>query len=79
MDAGAIQSLIDKLRDLAATKFVTAGFTTPSLLSVTWSDGKRTDRAEFAKTNDGYIARRNNEPALYQLDSQGRRRYPGSQ
>lgn len=70
MDSGAVQSLIDKLRDLAATKFVTSGFTAPALtISVTWNDGKRTDRAEFAKTNDGYIARRASEPALYQLDN----------
>jgi hypothetical protein len=70
MDAGSVQSLIDKLRDVAATKFLTSGFSTPFLtISVTWNDGKRTDRAEFAKTNDGYIARRANEPAEYQLDN----------
>lgn len=70
MDPGSVQGLIDKLRDLAATKFVTTGFTTPAFaVSVTWNDGKRTDRAEFAKTNGGYIARRGNEPALYQFDN----------
>ncbi len=70
MDSGAVQALIDKLRDLAATKFLSGGFTTPALtITVTWSDGKRTDRAEFSKTNDGYIARRASEPALYQLDN----------
>ncbi len=70
LDVGTVQALIDKLRDLAATKFVTSGFTTPSFaVTVTWNDGKRTDRAEFAKTADAYIARRNSEPALYQLDS----------
>ncbi len=70
MDSGAVQALIDKLRDLAATKFATSGFTAPALtISVTWNDGKRTDRAEFAKANDGYIARRASEPALYQLDN----------
>ncbi|MBV9407044.1 MAG: DUF4340 domain-containing protein [Acidobacteriaceae bacterium] len=70
MDAGSVQALIDKLRDVAASKFVTTGFTTPSFaVSITWSDGKRTDKAEFAKTSDAYIARRVNEPALYQIDS----------
>ncbi|MBV9613111.1 MAG: DUF4340 domain-containing protein [Acidobacteriaceae bacterium] len=68
MDPGSVQALIDKLRDLAASKFVTSGFTNAMLaVSVTWSDGKRTDKAEFAKNTDGYIARRSNEPALYQL------------
>ncbi len=70
MDSGSVQSLIDKLRDLAATKFVSTGFTTPALaITVTWNDGKRTDKAEFAKVADGYVARRNDEPALYQLDA----------
>ncbi len=69
MDAGTVQSLVDKLRDLSATKFVTSGFTTPALtFTVTSNDGKRTEKAEFAKTADGYIARRENEAALYQLD-----------
>jgi hypothetical protein len=69
MDPGTVQALIDKLRDLSASKFVTAGFTTPeSTIVVTSNDGKRVEKAEFAKTADGYIARRENEAALYQLD-----------
>lgn len=70
MDPGKIQAFIDKLRDLSATKFVTEGFTTPTVtITVTSNDGKRVEKAEFAKANDGYVARRDNEPALYQLDS----------
>src|SRR5579875_3113483 len=70
MDAGSIQSFIDKLRDISATKFVTSGFTSPSLtITVTSNDGKRVEKVEFAKSADGYIAKRENEPALYQLDA----------
>jgi hypothetical protein len=70
MDAGSIQAFIDKLRDVAATKFVDSGFTSPMLaITVTSNDGKRTEKVEFAKSADGYIARRGSEPALYQLDS----------
>ena len=70
MDPSLVQALIDKLRDLSAEKFVTAGFTTPAFaVAVASNDGKRLEKAEFAKTADGYIARRQNEPALYQLDS----------
>jgi Domain of unknown function (DUF4340) len=70
MDAGTIQGLIDKLRDLAATKFVPAGFASPALtVAVTSNDGKRFEKIEFAKVADGYIARRENEPALYHLDA----------
>ena len=70
MDPGTVQAFIDKLRDLSATKFVNSGFTTPELsVAVTSNDGKRFEKAEFAKTADGYIAKRENEPALYQLDA----------
>jgi hypothetical protein len=70
MDPGTVQAFIDKLRDLSATKFVPSGFTTPELtVTVTSNDGKRVEKAEFAKVGDGYIARRENENALYQLDA----------
>jgi hypothetical protein len=70
MDPGTVQALIDKLRDLSASKFVTSGFTTPEFsATITSNDGKRVEKAEFAKVADGYIARRENEPALYQLDA----------
>ncbi len=70
MDPGSVQSFIDKLRDTAAMKFATAGWTSPVLtVAVTSNDGKRLEKIEFAKTGDGYLARRGNEPALYQLDS----------
>jgi len=70
MDPGAVQALIDKLRDLAATKFPSTGFTAPQFsVAVSWNDGKRTDKAEFAKASDAYIARRGTEPTLYQLDN----------
>ena len=70
MDAGSVQALIDKLRDVAATKFVTSGFTSPMLtVAITSNDGKRSEKAEFAKVNDGYLARRGNEPTLYQVDN----------
>ena len=70
MDPGSVQAFIDKLRDVAATKFAATGFTSPVMaVGVTSNDGKRFERVEFAKTNDGYLARRQNESLLYQLDS----------
>lgn len=70
MDSAQVQSVIDQLRDLAATRFVETGFTVPTLdVTVTSSDGKRVEKVEFSKTSDGYVARRANEPALYQLAS----------
>jgi Domain of unknown function (DUF4340) len=70
MDSGAVQSLIDKLRDLAASKFSTGALTNPEFsVTVVSNDGKRTEKVGFSKTADGYSASRGNEPALYQLDT----------
>ncbi|HEX4227583.1 MAG TPA: DUF4340 domain-containing protein [Bryobacteraceae bacterium] len=70
IDPASIQAFIDKLRDLSATKFVDTGFTTPEfMLTVVSNDGKRIEKVEFAKVADGYIAQREGEPALYQLDA----------
>jgi len=69
-DTGSVQAWIDKLRDLSATKFITTGFTSPAAtVTVVSNDGKRTEKVEFAKTSDGYVVRRANEPGLYQLDA----------
>ncbi len=70
MDAGTVQDLIDKIRDLSASKFVDSGFTAPLIdLTVTSNDGKRVEKVTISKAGDNYIAKRENEPALYQLDS----------
>jgi len=70
MDPGTVQAFLDKLRDLSATKFVTSGFTTPAAtVTVVSNEGKRTEKVEFAKTAEGYVARRENESAQYQLDA----------
>ena len=70
VDAAGAQSLIDKIRELSATKFLDSGFTTPLLeVTVTSNDGKRVERISISKSGDNYIAKRENEPALYQLDS----------
>lgn len=70
MDSATVESLVSKLRDLSATKFVDSGFSTPALdATVSSDDGKRTEKLEIAKAGDHYIAKRQNEPALYELDT----------
>jgi Domain of unknown function (DUF4340) len=70
MDANTVQPVIDKLRNLSASKFPDSGFTTPVLdATVTSSDSKRVEKVLIAKGRDHYIAKRENEPALYELDS----------
>lgn len=70
MDADSVQSAIAKLRDLAADKFPDTGFSNPTIaVLVASEDGKRTEKVQIAKSSDGYIAKRENEPALYHLSS----------
>ena len=70
LNAESVDSLISDLRDLSASKFPDSGFSNPDIeATVISDDGKRTEKVQIAKTGDHYIAKRENEPALYQLDS----------
>ena len=65
MDNISVQALLDKLRDLAAAKFVETGPAASTLdITVTSSDGKRVEKVSIA----GTLARRDGEAALYVLD-----------
>nr|MCU0247039.1 DUF4340 domain-containing protein [Bryobacter sp.] len=70
MDSFAVQSLIDKLRDLAAIKFpLTAPEGSTVELTVTSNAGKRIEKVRVAKTADNFwYARRDGEPAIYEVD-----------
>ncbi len=69
MDSATTQEMIDKLRDLSATQFPEKGFTTPVLdLTVTSNDGKRVEKVSLAQNGNDWFARRESEPAIYQLD-----------
>jgi hypothetical protein len=70
MDSTSVQALVDKLRDLAATKFPETGFTTPAItLAVVSDGGKRNEKVEIAASGANFIARRVGEPSLYELDA----------
>jgi hypothetical protein len=70
MNYDTVDSLISDLRDLSASKFLDSGFSNPEIeATVTSDDGKRRERVQIAKSGDRYIAKRENEPGLYQLDS----------
>ena len=71
LDAGRAESVVDKIRDLSASKFVDSGFTAPAIeLTVTSNDGKRVEKVQIAKKDAGYIARREGETALCELAAQ---------
>src|SRR3989440_211142 len=68
MDPGTVSALIDKIRDLSASKFREAGFTTVALnLTVTSDGGKHTEKVLISTNGDSFVAKRQDEPALYEL------------
>jgi hypothetical protein len=70
MDSSTVFDFLGKVRDLSASKFLDSGFTTPVLdLTVTSDSGKRKEKVLISKEGDHFVAKRENEPALYQLDS----------
>jgi len=70
MDESSVSTLVSEIRDLTATEFPASGFTTSAVeLTVTSDSGKRVEKALIAKNGDRYIAKRENEPALYELSA----------
>jgi hypothetical protein len=66
MDATSVQSVIARIRDLEATRFVAEGFGRPIIeFTVTTSDGQRIERVALSRSGNEYIGRRDERPALY--------------
>jgi Domain of unknown function (DUF4340) len=69
MDLDSVDSLMEKIRDLSAAKFPESGFTKPAIeITVISNDKKRTEKVQIAAEGHAYIAKRENEPELYQID-----------
>ncbi|HEX6804071.1 MAG TPA: DUF4340 domain-containing protein [Terriglobales bacterium] len=69
MDSNA-DTVVSDIRDLSASKFVDSGFSNPTIdLAVTSDDGKRIEKVAIAKSGDHYVAKRDNDPSLYQIDA----------
>jgi hypothetical protein len=70
LDETSVEALISNMRDLSAEKFPDAGFASPTLeITVTSDNSKKVDKVLLAKSKDGYIAKRENEPALYEVSA----------
>jgi hypothetical protein len=70
MDSEAVESLVDKLRDLTSTSFPKSGFSKAVIeVIVTSGEGKEVEKVLISKAGDHYVAERENEPALYQLSA----------
>ncbi|HLY16454.1 MAG TPA: DUF4340 domain-containing protein [Bryobacteraceae bacterium] len=70
MDPPSVQSVVDKLRDLTASRFPEAGGGTAVLdITVSSNNGKRVEKVSITKIGEAYLAKRENESSIYQLDN----------
>ena len=70
MDNASVQNLVDKLRDLSASKFADQGAGDPVFeAGVTSNSGKRVEKVTIRKQGTQYFAQRENEPSIYELDA----------
>ena len=70
MDNTSVQSLIDKLRDLTASKFADkAAGDVVFDATVTSNEGKKVEKVTIRKQGTDYFAQRDGEPSIYQLDA----------
>jgi uncharacterized protein DUF4340 len=68
MDESTVSPLVGAIRDLTASKFPDGGFTSAAMvITVTSDSGKRVEKVLIAKDGDHYVAKRENEPALYEI------------
>jgi len=69
VDAISSETFVQKVRDLAASKFLDSGFSAAQIeVTATSNGGKNVEKILIAKDGDHYVAKRDGEPALYQLD-----------
>lgn len=68
-DGGSVQAVIDKLRDLSASKFVDKSAGSPALtLAVTYGQKKTVERVTINKSGDDYLATREGDSSVYVID-----------
>ena len=69
MDSVAVQSMIDKLRDLSASRMDDVSMTTSEIeITVVSKEGKRTETINLTPSGMDFLARRGNEAGIYHID-----------
>jgi hypothetical protein len=69
-DSGSVQAVIDKLRDLSASKFSEKMTGTQTLtVAITSGDNHRFEKVTVNKDGASYNAQRDGEPAVYVIDA----------
>jgi hypothetical protein len=70
MEPATAYSFLDKLREFKADKFVESGFGSPAIeITVTPVAGGQVEKVLLSKNGADYIAKKENDPSLYQLDA----------
>ncbi len=70
MDPLSVENFLNTIRALTATKFVTSGFSNPSIsMTVTSNGGKRVEKVQIAKAGNDYLGKREDGSLLYQIDA----------
>jgi Domain of unknown function (DUF4340) len=69
VDAIGAEGFVGKVRDLSASKFVDSRFSAATIdVTAISNGGKSVEKVFISKDGDHYVAKRDGEPALYQLD-----------
>lgn len=68
MDAASVGQLVDKLREMKALKFLDSGFTEPAITLEAATESGKPEKVLISKSGFRWIAKRDGEPALYELD-----------
>jgi Domain of unknown function (DUF4340) len=72
MDSMSVENFLGTVRTLEAAKFVTTGFSNPTIaMTVTSNDGKRIEKVQISKSGNDYIGKREGSPLLYEVDRKG--------
>ena len=70
-DPADVTALLDALRNLSAKNLLDAGSIRPEMdFAVTAADGKRVERVQIGKSGGDYLAKRDGDATLYQIDAQ---------
>ena len=72
MDNASVQTLIDKLRDLSASKFPEKGGGGDPVFEATVisNDGKRVEKVSLTRQGTQYFAKREGDASIYEMDAQ---------
>ncbi len=69
VDSVGVQSMIDKLRDLSASRMDDVSMTASKIvITVVSKEGKRTETVSLNPSGTDYVARRGAEPGIYHID-----------